>query len=215
MIQQGAQTGREAFSHSPRNALSQYYEALYWRIREMRNGTSHLPYSIGLTSFQPGEGVTTSAANLATSAARIGDGPVVLVEATAAQRSVAHRFGVAPSPGVHHALHADTCPTSCTHATSYKNLSVVPSGVTQSTLNCEPSRFAAVIESLKEEFPLVIVDLPTANDLSPCYGIAGCLDGVLLVLQPSRVSTDLAIRTKQRLESAHAQLLGVIVNNES
>jgi Mrp family chromosome partitioning ATPase len=59
---------------------------------------------------------------------------------------------------------------------------------------------------------LVIVDIPAPTELNTSVYLAGKLDGVVLVIESEGSDGRMALRTKQQLVGANANLLGVVLN---
>jgi Mrp family chromosome partitioning ATPase len=148
-------------------------------------------------------------------AARIGLGPVVLVDANL-ERPMAHRlFGVGQSPGLAEALSNGA---SAPHLQSSRvpNLAILPSGAGEAL----PAQVWAapqlpeVLKTLRVEFSLVVVDLPPPDHASLVGRLASLLDGILLVVEAERIRADAARRQKELLVRANARLLGAVLAKE-
>lgn len=219
MIQQTSQAGfvyDVALVPQMRQSLRGYYDSLVRRLRGLRNGSGHLPYAIGLTSCNPGEGVSTVSANLAISAAESSGQPVLLIDAELARPSVAKAFGVNASPGLMEAIAGDCLPLDCVQHTASPNLSVITAGLItgRPAPRVDHERLAKLIADWKRDFSLIVFDLPKANALSPCFAMVGALDGVLLVVEADRVDGELAQRAKRQLQESQANVVGVVLNKE-
>jgi capsular exopolysaccharide synthesis family protein len=198
---------------APRHRLSGHYEALFRRLRFTRAVVDAAPRTLGVTSCTGGEGVSTVAANLAISASR-GGCRVLLVDANTANPSVARTFHVPPRPGLADMLVGEAELEECVHATAIEALLVLPAGPRgdHDASAFDWSHLAEIIAHLKQEYELVVFDLPAADELSPCPVVASLLDGVLLVVEAERTGGEAALRVKRQLELAGAKLLGVVLN---
>src|SRR5512133_2727117 len=87
---------RLAVLAAPESAAAEQYRVLYQRI--LRLATRRPLRVLAVTSSGRGEGRTTTAANLALTAAEEGRA-TVLVEADLRRPSLARLFGLAPRPG--------------------------------------------------------------------------------------------------------------------
>jgi capsular exopolysaccharide synthesis family protein len=72
--------------------------------------------------------------------------------------------------------------------------------------------FAQLLEKLREEFELVIVDTPPMLAVTDPAVVAPRVDGVLLVLRWTRISRPGAEQAKDLLDAVGANVLGVVVN---
>ncbi|MGD0897228.1 MAG: CpsD/CapB family tyrosine-protein kinase [Thermoguttaceae bacterium] len=192
-----------------RHKLSAHYRALAWRILRMGNG-SDLGQAIGITGCARGAGASTVAINVAVSAARAGIGSVLLVDAAAGQRSCAHELGAEPTLGLADVSAGWADPLECVAGCRVGNLSIVTTGSDKQRF--DPGNFAEVLKVYQHRFKLVVLDLPEATETTPCFTLAGQLDGVILVLEAERANGHAALRTKQQLEDAGARLVGVVLN---
>jgi Mrp family chromosome partitioning ATPase len=98
--------------------------------------------------------------------------------------------------------------------TAITGLSVLAAGHTHLSANTHFSavRFLQVLDILKAKYPLIIVDLPVADELTCCFSIAGLLDGIILVLESEKVQSEAARRTCDQLIKTRARVLGVVLN---
>jgi capsular exopolysaccharide synthesis family protein len=196
-----------------RHELSEYYAALLRRLRSVGGGAAVLPHVIGVTSCQRHEGVSTVAANLAITAARIHNRPTLLIDANTFCPSVAGNFDIGPATGFSDLLRGRADLADCIQPTVVEHLSAITAGdVEGGTLSVDPSAVRRMLEQLKRQFEFVVVDLPEANELTTCFTLAGVLDGLLLVVESEQVSREMAARVKQQLLEAHAILLGAVFN---
>ena len=69
-----------------------------------------------------------------------------------------------------------------------------------------------VVNTLRRDFCLIVVDLPEANLASPLVRLSGFLDGVLLVVAANGVRREAARRTKELLTRSEVPLLGAVLN---
>ena len=197
---------------APAHELTPYYEALLRQLRETEVHTLRPLQAIGLTSCARGEGVSTVAANLALCAARSGFGPVLLVDAHVQRPAVDRFFRCNRSPGLLDALQSPSDPWDCVQASGVEHLSLIAAGADGATPACDFQRLTDLLDTLKDDFRLILFDLPPAEDLSPSCALAGRLDGVLLGVEAERVREPVAQRTKARLQEAQANVLGVVFN---
>jgi capsular exopolysaccharide synthesis family protein len=169
---------------------------------------------LGVTSCRSGEGVSTIASGLSIAAAESGSHRILLVDFHLNRPTVASTFHVTTVPGLAEMLPGGRPLDSVIRRTSLPNLFLLTSGGGDG----DPSlvydsdalpRFAA---SLKDEFDLVVFDMPPAGEASSTTRLAGRLDGVLLVVEAQQATVEDALRTKQLLTRCGARLVGAIMN---
>ncbi len=172
--------------------------------------------TLGLTACSRGEGVTTTAVELAVTAAMSSDDRVLLVDANLAHPAVHAIFGVPPSPGFADAVLQGEDPLRAVRSTAIPNLSILPA----SGLHGDPARafastrLASVVASLKENFDLVVFDMPDASLASLVVRLGVLLDGTILVMESERVAGDVAQRTKDVLVQGNVRLQGVLMSKQ-
>jgi capsular exopolysaccharide synthesis family protein len=201
---------------SPRPALvSEHYHALLRCLQASDDGIGgEVPRAIGVTSCHAGEGVTTVATNMALAAASAGRGPVLLVDANSRKPRIHRLFRLPPTDGFSDAVTGRAGVFDCVVPSPIQHLSLLLAGNAwkAQTPACDPGAVEEVLDSVKHVFPLTIVDLPPATEMTSCFTIAGKLDGIVLVISQDRVDPATALRTKSRLQQVRARLLGVVYN---
>lgn len=213
-IQAAATTAaRCRVSSRPQPSVRQYYHTLLWRLLSSKPEPPSDFQIMAITSCQRGEGVSTVATHLALAAAADGL-RVLLVDANLANPSLHRMFGVVPRPGLSEALvDAEAVPT-CVQSSGTPNLSLLTAGAHAdgAQLLFHRRRFEELMQTLRVDFDLVLVDMPPAEKSNPTADTVGMTDGVLLVIESERVRWEVALRTRELLERAGGNLLGVVLN---
>jgi protein-tyrosine kinase len=164
---------------APESVAAEQYRVLLQRLERL--GERRPLRVVAITSTARGEGRTTTAANLALTAAKDGRA-TVLVEADLRRPALAALFGLAPRAGL-----ADVIGGTAEIATAVVRvgpLAVLCAGeVRDPGATARSPRAAAVIESLRAAYELVILDAPPAIAFSDGDRIAGAADGALLVVR--------------------------------
>ena len=207
----------------------QYYALAHW-LRPAQDALASerlgQPKTIGITSCARGAGVSTVAANLAVAAARTGEQPVLLVDLSGHDSTLADRLGLSDAAtrsdertknvGLAAALAGRAQPQDCVVASAVPQLSLLGgTGLASSSLSMiDGGRIVDLLRDLERHFSFVVVDLPP-TDSGLCFSTAGTLDGVLLVMDGQRTRSGAAARAKQRLIHANAAVLGIILNHHS
>lgn len=196
-----------------RSKLSAHYEALVHRIHAATSDAM-LGQSIGVTSCASRAGVSTVARNIAIAADRAGYGPVLLISADIHNLSEPNAAGELPSAGLADALAGSVEPLDCvTQGPDGEFAIVAGRGIRPHYVStADRSKFAELLTQYKRHFKLIIVDVPAPTELNDSVGLAGQLDGVLLVIEAERADGRVALKTKQQLVDANANMLGVVLN---
>ena len=172
-----------------------------------------MPKSIVVTSPAPGEGKSTTAANLAVVAARSGRS-VVLVDADLRKPSVARNFGVQASIGLADVLTGGWRWQEALVPVSGENLHILASGSIPRFPSelVGSSRMAQLIEELEAEFEFVIVDSPPVLPVSDALVIGVNVDGVVMVARMVETRRAALKRAIDAVTKVNATLLGVVGN---
>ncbi len=171
--------------------------------------------TVGVTSCGFGEGVSSIAGNVAVCAARVGESPVLLIDAQPVKSRIAKRFGTKASPGWSDVLTGDASLEQGIQQTSIENLSVIVAGGMDPQSEAKSYNIETVtslIDRIKERFGFIVMDLPPASERSSCFALAGALDGVVLVIEAEKVRSKVALRAREHFERADVNLLGVVLN---
>jgi len=168
-----------------------------------------------VTSSGPGEGKSTTAANLAVVMAQTGQ-KVILVD-TDLRRPVVHKtFGVPNNVGITTALLAgqDVDLAAYVQPTEIENLTVLTSG----PIPPNPSellgshRMAHVIEQLSQVADLVIFDTPPVLVVTDASVLGRQVDGVLLVADAGGTREQALVQTVGELRKTGVNILGIALN---
>jgi protein-tyrosine kinase len=199
-----------------RSKLSAHYRALVQHIQAANIAATpnQTIETIGVTSCARGAGVSTVAFNVAVAAARADMGPVLLVDTDITKQADRHLIPGSPTLGLADALADVADPMDCIVNMPIANLSIVAGRgkAMHDDLTFDPFKTAELLSDYKCHFKLVIVDIPAPTELNGSIFLAGKLDGVVLVIESELSDSRTAIRTKQQLVDANANLLGVVLN---
>ncbi|TYP75658.1 CpsD/CapB family tyrosine-protein kinase [Paenibacillus methanolicus] len=166
------------------------------------------------TSATPGEGKSTTISNLAVVYAQ-SDKKVVLIDADLRKPTMHHTFKLSNRHGLSSLLTRQVDLANAVQDTAVSNLSVITSG----PIPPNPSemvasgRMSALIEELRDQFDIVLIDTPPMLAVTDAQIIATKSDGVVLVLDSGRVKKDMALKVQEQLNQVNAKILGVVLNN--
>lgn len=171
--------------------------------------------SIMVTSSGPGEGKSTTAANLAVVFAQQGK-RVLLVDADLRKPTVHYTFGLANSSGLSSVLTRQSELAEAVNTTDVEHLHVLTSGpIPPNPAELLSSRaMSHFFENVKEEYDMIIFDTPPVNAVTDGQILAHQCDGTLLVVSSGRTEIDTVTKAKELLIAAKARILGVVLNNK-
>ena len=167
------------------------------------------------TSAYPEDGKTTVTANLALMFA-LSYSKVILIDADIRKGRIAKYFNKRSAPGLSDYLSGqNTLEEVVYHSKKHEHLSYITCGTHSPKPYelLESDEMKKLIEDLRKEYDYIIIDTPPILLISDALALAPNTDGVALVCrhQVSYVS-DIS-RALNSLNFAHANVLGVIVND--
>jgi polysaccharide biosynthesis transport protein len=166
---------------------------------------------IQVTSSIPGEGKTTTAANLGVVLFQAGH-EVVVVDGDLRKPQLHELFAVPPAPGLTEALLGEPIEMVVNHLDP--GLHVVAAGhvpPNPSEMMSNP-RVGAFLRDLAVRYEFVVVDAPPVLPVSDSVALARWVDGILMVVQADRVSKRDVTESLARLERIGASVFGLVLN---
>ncbi|AZN38593.1 CpsD/CapB family tyrosine-protein kinase [Paenibacillus albus] len=196
----------------PKSPISEAYRSLRTNI-DFSSIDDNIQV-IMVTSATPGEGKSTTIANLAVVYAQA-DRKVVLIDADMRRPTAHHTFSVSNRRGLSTILSRQCDIEESVQSTEIPNLSIIPSGpVPPNPAEMLASkRMSALIEQLREQFDVVLIDTPPTLAVTDAQIVSTKCDGSLLVLEAGKVKSDMVLKAKQQLTQVNARILGVVLNS--
>jgi capsular exopolysaccharide synthesis family protein len=196
---------------NPRSSIAEAYRDLRTSLQFARPDE---PLKVLLvTSSGPGEGKSTTVANLGVVMAHAGS-KVLLIDGDLRRPSLDKYFGFNNQFGLTNALFDDANLGMYIRSTPLDNLKVLTSG----PLPPNPSellgahKMKSLLAHLRQEYDTVVVDTPPVGTISDALVLSPECDGVVVVVQAGGLPREVVQRCKARLDSANARLLGVVLN---
>jgi len=169
--------------------------------------------SIVVTSPEPSEGKTTTAANLSIVLSQQGK-KVILVEGDLRKPSVHHMFNASNLDGITTVLTKEINLDMAIIETQVPNLDILTSG----PIPPNPSELLdsiameKVMDELNDRYEYVVFDTPPTLSVIDSQVLANKCDGVVLVVASGKTQRDQLVKAKDLLDKAKSHLLGVVVN---
>ncbi len=202
------------FKH-PRSPISEAYRVLRTNLRF--SGIENPTGALVVTSAGPGEGKTTTAANLAVTMAQ-GGRRVVLVD-TDLRRPMIHKlFGFANSAGLSSLFLDDAPPLdSILQPTGVPTLRVITSG----PLPPNPAEMLdsplmkKILQELRAQSDMVILDSPPVLAVADACILGARCSGAMLVVDAGRTRSDATKRALATLKQTNTKVFGIVLNKLS
>ncbi|MFT3874817.1 MAG: polysaccharide biosynthesis tyrosine autokinase [Propioniciclava sp.] len=187
-------------------------------MRELRTNIQFMdvdnpPRSVVITSALPGEGKSTTSANLAITLAASGQ-PVVLLDGDLRRPMVASVFGIPGEVGLTDVLAGRASIEDVAQPVGpHQKLMVVAAG----RIPPNPSellgsqRMRDLIRSLTEE-AFVIIDAPPLIPVTDASVLSHNTDGAVLVTTVGKTTIDALLKAQSNLDRAGGRALGVVLN---
>ena len=196
----------------PKSPNAEAYRVL--RTNLLFSAVDNPPRTLLITSASPGEGKSTTLANLGVVMAQQGQ-RVILVDSDL-RRPTLHRLFQAPNAaGLTNALlHDQPSAAPFLQATLVDNLSLLTSG----PLPPNPAellgsaRFGELLRDLQQHADVVLLDSPPALAVTDAPVLARQVDGVLLVVDAGATRRQWAANAQETLSKVGAKVLGVAIN---
>jgi len=196
----------------PKSPVAEAYRSL--RTSLMYSSAGEQIKSILVSSPGPGEGKTTTVANLAITYANLGKKTLLLD--TDLRRPVLHRvFNVNRDPGITHYLSAATDDFySLIQTTEIENLHIVSAGVIppnpSELLGSE--RMMNLVRKLEEEWDMILLDSPPLVAVTDATMISKEIDRIVMVVKSGGTDKGAFNRTLLALQNVEAPLGGIVLN---
>jgi capsular exopolysaccharide synthesis family protein len=169
--------------------------------------------TIVVTSSEPSEGKSTTAANLAIVLAQQGKS-VLLVDADLRKPTIHHMFTISNLNGLTSVLTKDSSLNNAYSMTQVPNLDVLPSGPIPPNPSdlLDSNAMELLMEELTEMYDYVVFDTPPVLAVTDPQILANKCDGVVMIVASGKTNRDRAMKAKDLLEKANSKLLGVVMN---
>lgn len=199
--------------NDPRSPISEQYRTIRTNIQF--STVDNEIRTLMITSSGPGEGKSTTTANLATVFAQQGN-RVLLVDADMRKPTVHYTFSITNTFGLTSVLTKQSNLSEAATQIDTSNLFVLPCG----PIPPNPSELISsramdeFIESALNEFDLILFDTPPVLVVTDAQLLANKCDGTVLVTSSGFTEKENALKAKDQLTNSKAKLLGVILNNK-
>jgi capsular exopolysaccharide synthesis family protein len=199
----------------PRSPISEAYRVLRSNIRFA--WVSNPESALLVTSAEPGEGKTTTAANLAIVMAQTGKS-VILVDSDLRRPTLHKLFELQNNEGLTDLLvNGGLTPAEALRPTGVDGLHLLTSG----ELPPNPAELLGsdsmrdLVHRLEELVDLVVLDSPPVLAVADASILGALAGGAVMVVQAGETRSEACRRGKEALENSGVKVLGVVLNSLS
>jgi len=197
----------------PRSPISEAYRSL--RTSILYSSPDNSLKSIIISSAGPGEGKTTTTANLAITFANMGK-QTLLIDADLRRPVLHHVFGVDKSPGLTDYLSGLTTDfNALVNTTEIKNLFLCTSGINPPNPSelLGSKKMSQLIETLEQDWDIILLDSPPMVAVTDATIISREIDAMILVVHSGKTDKHSFERTVNSLKTIKVPLVGVVLNS--
>jgi capsular exopolysaccharide synthesis family protein len=196
----------------PKSPISEQYKTIRTNInfssvdREIR--------SILVTSAGPGEGKSTTAANLAVVFAQQGK-KVLLVDSDMRKPTAHYTFNLTNTFGLTTVLTKQHTLSEVTNPSDVENLDILTCGpVPPNPAELMSSKaMENFLVDAYQSYDMLIFDTPPILAVTDAQVLANQCDGTVLVVSSGTTEVESAVKAKELLATTKGKLLGVVLNN--
>jgi capsular exopolysaccharide synthesis family protein len=199
----------------PRGAAAEAYRTLRTNVDFAK--VDDPIQAILVTSAVPKDGKTTTAANLAVAIAQTGSN-TILLDADLRRPGVHQMFDLPNDVGLTSVLRPDGATVEqVAQATEQPNLRVITAGpLPPNPVEVLASRrMAHLLEALKEQVDVVVIDSPPLQALSDAAILSTLVDGTIMVVSAGRTRRNAVRDAAKTLAARGGRTLGVVLNRLS
>ncbi|MDT2758659.1 CpsD/CapB family tyrosine-protein kinase [Enterococcus xiangfangensis] len=195
--------------------ISERYRTIRTNI-QFASSTNHQIKTLVITSSGPGEGKSTTAANLAVVFANSGQ-RVLLVDADMRKPTVHKTFLLSNSVGLSNVLGTELNFNEAVQPSAVPNLYVMTSGPkAQNPSELLGSiRTDKLMQELRENYDFIIFDMPPVVAVTDAQIVASKVDGTMLVVRENVTRKDSLQKARELLTMVNANVLGAVFNGST
>ena len=166
---------------------------------------------VGVTSPSPGDGKSTTAANLAIALNQIGK-KVILIDCDMRLPTVAATFGIPATSGLSDFLVGEVKIEEAVHRSNNYGISILPAGnlPPDATGLLEDKQLDSLFSALRKIFDYIIVDLPPVNTVPDAMILSKHIDGFLITVREQKTKHREIDQMLRQIHLANVRVLGFV-----
>lgn len=195
--------------YNPKSPISEQYRTI--RTNLQFASIDQQLRTIMVTSSTPGDGKSTTVANLAIVMAQQGN-KVLLIDADLRKPTTHYTFRCPNTQGLTSVLTKQSTLEESVYRSDVENLFIIPSG----PIPPNPSELLSsksmelLLESAQVPYDIVLIDTPPVLAVTDAQVLAKNCDGSVLVVSSGKTEVESAVKAKDLLEKTGTKILGVI-----
>lgn len=199
--------------YDPKSPISEQYRTI--RTNILFSNVDDEIRTLMITSSGPGEGKSTTAANLAVVFAQQGKS-VLFVDADLRKPTVHYTFNTMNTTGLTSILTNQISLKEAVHANVENNLYILTSG----PIPPNPSELLSsrsmqhFMEQAREEFDIILFDTPPVLAVTDAQILASICQGSIIVVSSGTTQKESLLKTKELLSASNGKIVGVVLNNK-
>ena len=171
---------------------------------------------IGVSSAMAGEGKSLSSVNLAFSLSQL-DKKVLLIDCDMRRPSLETKLKIQKVPGMSNFLTGQNEMYEVIQKCQFddnESFDVIAAGINPPNPIelLSSAKMEKALQSLKESYDYIIVDLPPVGEVSDALVAAKLVDGILLVVRQDYCNTNALVSAVKQFEFVDTRILGVVMN---
>jgi capsular exopolysaccharide synthesis family protein len=196
---------------NPGSAVAEAYRVL--RTNLIFSSAAASGRALVVSSANPGEGKTTTVANLAASLALNG-AKVLAVDADLRRPTMHQHFAIAKTPGLTDLIVGKNKASEAIQVTRFKGLQVLPCGYVPPNPAelLGSSSMKEVIQALREHYDWVLIDTPPILGMADTPVLCRLVDGVVLVIGAEISGRPAIERALDQITGVGGKVTGVVLN---
>lgn len=196
----------------PRGPAAEAYRTMRTNVLSMARKRGLKVFAV--VSPMPQEGKSMTAANLAAALGQT-DERVLVVSADIRKPRIHEHFGVSNTRGLTEVLEGELAVEEAIVRPAVGNVWVLPGGhVTSRPAELlHSSAMAELLDTMRTEFDLIILDCPPVLGLSDCLALLPLVDAVLLVVRSGRTRGGAILETTDQLERVGVRVDAAILTD--
>ena len=196
---------------NPKSRASEAYRTLRTNIQF--SSLDEEIKSIVVTSSGPGEGKSTTMANLAITIAQSGK-KVILVDCDFRKPTIHKKFGLTNSQGLINILAQDKKFEDIIITTDVNNLYVMTSGPVPPNPAelLGTKKMKSLLNELTKIFDMVLIDAPPVLAVTDAQILSTIANGTIIVAAYGQSDKRALLQAKEHIEKVGGKILGVVIN---